>query len=101
MNQTHPLVGCTGLEYIDHIADMNCWGGTRVIDHVRPISSFNLLEPGEAQTAFNWRNTQVLTAEENMEKSDRYTLADEERWLERMIDLGYEGELFPMFIGKI
>ena len=94
MDEKHWLVGCTGKEYLEHIGDMNFWGGTYVIDHVRPIASFDVLDEGQALAAFNWRNTQPLTVEENTVKSDRYTHADELIWSQRMRSMGYEGELF-------
>ena len=41
------------------------------IDHINPISSFNLLEENEAKQAFHFTNTQPLTIEENRKKSNK------------------------------
>ena len=44
---------------------------------------------------FNWRNLQPLDGKENISiKRDNYSPLDEVVWTEKMINLGYEGELF-------
>ena len=67
------------------------------LDHVRPCSSFELLDSEQASLCHNWRNFQPLSAEENMKKRDDYDLEAELVWKDRMRDLGYEGNLFLMF----
>jgi hypothetical protein len=42
------------------------------IDHVRPCSSFNLLNPEEQQQCFHYTNLQPLWAADNLSKSDTY-----------------------------
>lgn len=46
------------------------------IDHIRPVSSFNLLDPEQLKQAFHWTNLQPLTPEENMKKGARFPLQD-------------------------
>ncbi|AIQ94736.1 hypothetical protein [Prochlorococcus sp. MIT 0604] len=67
------------------------------IDHVRPIASFDLNDTEQHKTCFNWRNLQPLLGSENLQKLDKYTEEDEEVWIKRMKDLGFEGELFLKF----
>ena len=64
------------------------------LDHVRPCASFNLSDPDQQKVCFNWRNLQPLWGEENWSKLDKYEPEDEVAWVERMISLGYKGELF-------
>ena len=64
------------------------------IDHVRPVASFDLNDTEQHKTCFNWRNLQPLLGSENLHKLDKYTEEDEELWIKRMKDLGFEGELF-------
>ena len=41
------------------------------IDHVRPLSSFDLEDPEQLRIAVRWDNLQVLTAVENLQKADK------------------------------
>ena len=43
------------------------------IDHIRPLCSFNLSDPEERTKAFHYTNTQLLTSEDNVKKSDKWT----------------------------
>ena len=64
------------------------------LDHVRPCSSFDFSNKEEVYLCFIWRNLQPLWSLENTAKGDKYTKDDEELWIKRMKDYGYEGELF-------
>jgi hypothetical protein len=46
------------------------------IDHIRPVSSFDLLDPEQLKLAFHWTNLQPLTPEENMKKGAIFRLQD-------------------------
>jgi len=41
------------------------------IDHVIPVSKFNLLDENEHMIAFNWRNTMPLSCGENLKKNNK------------------------------
>ena len=65
------------------------------IDHIRPCASFDLsMDNPQRFVCYNWRNLQPMLAIENMTKQDEYTPLDETEWVERMLSLDYEGELF-------
>jgi len=68
------------------------------LDHVRPCASFDLAEEAQCYVAFNWRNYQPLWGEENLNKNDAYGPADEQAWMKRMRLLGFEGDLYPVFL---
>lgn len=40
------------------------------IDHIIPCSSFDLTDPEEQKKCFHWTNLQILSAFDNMSKSD-------------------------------
>ncbi len=77
-NSTLILLGCTIKELISHFDkkfkkgmnwnNMNKWH----IDHIKPISSFNLSNPEEQKKCFHFSNLQPLWAEENLKKGSKY-----------------------------
>ena len=46
------------------------------IDHINPISSFDVSNEDELLDAFNWKNTQPLLKEHNLRKSTKYNELD-------------------------
>ena len=46
------------------------------IDHVKPISSFDISNDNELLEAFNWRNTQPLLKQDNLRKSAKFNEKD-------------------------
>ena len=54
--------------------DMN-WNNIE-IDHVKPISSFDLSNKDELLEAFNWKNTQPLIKEVHSHKGIKYNELD-------------------------
>lgn len=78
--RTHEYLGCDYRFFRDHIESkfakgMNWEGllrGEIHIDHIRPISSFNLLDEDELKRAFHYTNCQPLWAKDNLRKSDNW-----------------------------
>ena len=54
------------------------------IDHIKPISRFNLSKKEELLKCCNWKNLQLLTGEENLKKSNRWNKKQEEIWCRLM-----------------
>tara|TARA_Y100001968_G_scaffold127435_1_gene116339 strand:- start:81 stop:794 length:714 start_codon:yes stop_codon:yes gene_type:complete len=93
-------IGCNSHEFMAHIESQFTKGmnwenrDSWHIDHIRPCNSFDLFNESEIEVCFNWRNLRPLCGKENLQKQDTYTPLDEVAWVERMLSLGYEGELF-------
>jgi hypothetical protein len=74
-------LGCTIPELRVRLESLFCpgmtWGnyGYRGwhIDHIRPLSSFDLTDPEQQRLACHYTNLQPLWAAENLAKSDNYT----------------------------
>ena len=75
--RTIKYLGCTNNEYFDWIMTYNenynleNYGNVWHIDHVIPISKFNLDDEEEQTLAFNWRNTMPLSAQDNLKKGSK------------------------------
>lgn len=80
VQRTHQYLGCDYKFFRDHIESRFIDGmnwerllrGEIHIDHIRPISSFNLLDENELKQAFHYTNCQPLWARDNLKKSDRW-----------------------------
>jgi hypothetical protein len=74
---SYEYLGCTPSEYFEYIFNYNNnynidnYGKLWHIDHVIPISKFNLDNPEETLLAFNWRNTMPLSSSENLSKNNK------------------------------
>ena len=70
-------LGTSTNDYLDWIMTYNSdynldnYGPVWHIDHVIPISHFDLSNENEQLLAFNWRNTMPLSAHENLKKNNR------------------------------
>lgn len=77
---TEKLLGCSLDEFKEHIEKqflpgMSWENNTRHgwhIDHIRPISSFDLSKPEEQLKAFHYTNCQPLWAKDNLSKAAKY-----------------------------
>ena len=75
--RTVEYLGCNPTEYLDWILSFNesftleNRGKEWHIDHVIPISRFDLDDAAEQLIAFNWRNTMPLSPKENMKKNSK------------------------------
>jgi hypothetical protein len=79
-NSTMELVGCSKEELIQHLEsqfkDGMCWQNWSLngwhIDHIRPVSSFDLSDPTQIKECFHFSNLQPLWAIENLQKSNSW-----------------------------
>lgn len=75
--RTESLIGCTISELMKHLESQFTNGfswqnrSTWHIDHLVPISAFNLDDPEEQRWAFNWRNLRPMDPKLNQSKSDK------------------------------
>ena len=76
---TLDLIGCTIPELMAHLESKfvpgmnweNRWQW--VVDHVRPIVSFDLSDPAQQRACFHFSNLQPLWIEDNLRKGSRWT----------------------------
>lgn len=68
-----------------------------VICKSRPCSSFDLTQPVQQKTCFNWRNLELLPREVAYGRDIEWTAETEAEWVLRMLSLGYSGELCLVF----
>lgn len=71
------LLGCTAQEAVEHIEKQFSpgmtwanWGKWHV-DHIRPLSGFDLTDPAQAAVACHFTNLRPMWAAENMRKGAR------------------------------
>ena len=78
-DHTMDLVGCSGSELEEYLVakfkpGMTCDNyGKWHIDHIKPLSLFNLNDPEQLRMACHYTNLQPLWAEENLSKGARYS----------------------------
>jgi uncharacterized protein (DUF983 family) len=76
-NHTIDYLGCNCNDYLKWLLTQNQlynyenYGKKWHIDHVIPISHFNIIDEKEQMIAFNWRNTMPLSVEENLSKNNK------------------------------
>ena len=87
---TNEYLGCTSREYIKWITNntsnftLENYGKIWHIDHVIPLSKFNVENEQESLIAFNWRNTMPLLAKENLSKKNKILKPQIEQHLEKL-----------------
>lgn len=71
------FIGCCAMDLRDHLEKQFVDGmnydnyGKWEVDHIIPVSSFNLHDINEAKKCFNYLNLQPLWKEDNMKKSNK------------------------------
>lgn len=79
-NSSKELLGCDINMYLkwisftmlkDNKMTWENYGTYWNIDHVKPISSFNMQNREEIKKAFNWKNTWAMTSSENFSKCNK------------------------------
>jgi len=92
-------LGCSSLDYFKWIFnyDNNCslenHGKHWHIDHVIPISKFDLNNHEEQLLAFNWRNTMPLSSKENLAKNNKLIISQIENHYKKLVEYHLENNL--------
>lgn len=83
---TEEMLGCSYEQVVAHLGgdEKKIFGGKYHIDHIFPVSCFTFDETEgdenhHKEVCFNWRNLQLLTAEENRAKRDLLNHATQTR----------------------
>jgi hypothetical protein len=96
---TIDYLGCNSEEYLKWLEynssnyTLNNRGKDWHIDHVIPLSKFNLDDENEQQLAFNWRNTTALSPKENLEKNNKIIPSQIETHLNKLIKYHKENNI--------
>ena len=92
-------MGCNSTDYLKWLLNNNCnytlenRGKEWHIDHVIPLSKFNLDDEEEQLIAFNWRNTMPLSSKENLSKNNKILKEQIEQHYKKLIEYHKENEL--------
>jgi len=92
-------LGCSSDEYFKWIFSYNnnCnlenHGKEWHIDHVIPISRFDLTDKSEQLLAFNWRNTMPLSSKENLSKNNKIIKEQIENHYKKIVEYHLENKL--------
>ena len=96
---TIEYLGCNSTEYLKWLLT-NDYGFTLEnrgyiwhIDHVIPLSRFNLENECEQLIAFNWRNTTPLYSKENLSKNNKIIRSQVEQHYKKLVEYHLENEL--------
>lgn len=99
---TIEYLGCSSLEYLqwmttyDERYTLDNRGKEWHIDHVIPLSKFNLDDESEQMIAFNWRNTMPLPPKENLSKNNKILAHQVEQHMRKLSDYHKEHNIiFP------
>jgi len=87
---------CKGVKWLtfnDVGYTLNNRGKNWHIDHVIPLSKFNLNDENEQQIAFNWRNTTALSPTENLKKNNKIVSSQIETHLNKLITYHRENNI--------
>lgn len=90
VKKTKPSIeylGCSAEYFIEHIEkqfkDGMTWDNIH-LDHIKPVSKFDLDDEEEFLLCCNYKNFQPLLAKDNLEKYNRFTEEDEIKWKKLM-----------------
>ncbi len=81
--RTFDLIGCTGKQLVDHLLGMGYDARIHQIDHIIPISAFDLINAKHQLIACHYLNLQPMTPHDN--NSKHHALPD--NWEERIINI--------------
>jgi hypothetical protein len=89
---TIDYLGCNCKFYMDWILNNNThytfenYGTEWHIDHVIPLSKFDLNDDSEQLIAFNWRNTMPLSVKENLSKNNKILQSQIEQHVSNLLE---------------
>ena len=92
-------LGCSSDDYFKWIFNYNNnyllenHGKDWHIDHVIPLSKFDLNSPEEQLLAFNWRNTMPLSVKENLSKNNKIITEQIENHYKKLLEYNLENTL--------
>jgi hypothetical protein len=92
-------LGCSSDEYFkwifsyNNICKLENHGKIWHIDHVIPISKFDLNNQEEQLIAFNWRNTMPLSSKDNLIKNNKIIKEQVEEHYKKIIEYHLENKL--------
>jgi hypothetical protein len=92
-------LGCSSDDYFKWIFNYNSYcslenhGKMWHIDHVIPISKFDLNDLEEQLLAFNWRNTMPLSSKENLTKNNKIIKEQVEQHYKKLVEYHLENKL--------
>jgi hypothetical protein len=96
---TYEYLGCKSSEYLKWILNntseftLENHGQLWHIDHVVPLSHFDLTNNEDILVAFNWRNTMPLLAKENLSKNNKIIKPQIEQHLNRLNNYHLENNI--------
>ncbi len=96
---TVEYLGCNIQEYLNWLLKNNSGytldnrGCEWHIDHVIPLSRFNLENEDEQLIAFNWRNTMPLSCKENLSKNNKIIKSQIEHHYKKLVEYHIENNL--------
>jgi uncharacterized protein (DUF983 family) len=96
---TIEYLGCSSKEYFNWILtndlkyNLTNHGSNWHIDHVIPLSHFNLEDENEQLIAFNWRNTMPLSVRENLSKNRKILKPQIEQHIKKLSEYHLENKL--------
>lgn len=97
--KTIEYLGCNSSDYLKWLLTNNRnytlenRGKEWHIDHVIPLSKFNLDDEEQQNIAFNWRNTMPLSCKENLSKNNKIIKEQIEQHLNKLIEYHKENKL--------
>ena len=89
---TIQYLGCNGLDYLKWILNnVDCftfdnYGKEWHIDHVIPLSKFDITNEEQQLIAFNWRNTMPLSVKENLSKNNKILIPQVEQHYKKLVE---------------
>jgi hypothetical protein len=96
---TIEYLGCNTSEYLNWLLTINSAytldnrGSEWHIDHVIPLSHFNLENEQQQLIAFNWRNTMTLSVKENLVKNNKIIKSQIEQHYKKLVNYHIENKL--------